>query len=217
MRSKWWIAIPVLLCGAIALASNYTSEPINITNQFPGTFTLIEPVPTSAVLFNSSSADGSAITNPYAWGSWATAAVEARAGGRLLLNLRAKGRLEITPYFTTAGATASFQFFGFDVIETSKTTSTDRASLVEPGKSGYSIGMGYPLTRDSGVQTFTVTAAAEIAKISIASGQPWPSQANGTSYYVGQRIILDTAGYYAFMPYVTSISGGTLVLVARAI
>lgn len=217
MRSKWWMVVPVLLCGAIALASNYSSEPINITNQFPGTVTLVEPVPSSVMLFNSSSADGTALTNPYAWGSFSTAAVEARAGGRLLLNLRAKGRLEITPYFTTSGATATMQLFAFDVVETAKTTSTDRASLVAPGITGYSLGLGYPLTRDSGVQTYSLAASPEIAKFSVASAQPWPSQANGTSYYVGQRLILDTAGFYAFMPYVTSISGGTLVLVARAI
>lgn len=217
MRSKWWMVVPVLLFGAIALASNYSSEPINITNQFPGTVTTVEPVPTSAVLFNSATIDGSAITNPYAWGSFSTAAAEARAGGRLLLNLRAKGRFEVTPLFTTAGATATIQLFAFDVVESSKTTSTDRASLITPGLTGYSLGMGYPLPRDSGVQTLTVTATAEIAKLSIASAQPWPSQANGTTYYVGQRLIFDTAGFYGFMPYVVTISGGTLVLVARAI
>ena len=175
-----------------------------------------EPITSEVVVFNSSTIDGAAIADPHVWSGFGDVDTEARAGGRLFFNVNAKGRLEIVPLFTTAGATATIQVFGFRQLKNSDVPDASTSTLVPLGVSGYSLGASYPICRDAGVQTYTLAATAETNKLSINSGQPYPLS-SGTTYYVGQRIILDTAGFAAVMPYVVTISGGTLVLKVCAI
>ena len=216
--SKWIVATCLAALCVTAYAVDHSTPSLTESATIQQ-----EPITPWRVAFNSSSVDGAAIANPFSFGSWSTISAElATSGGRVCLNRKGQKRFEILPLFTTAGATATIQLFGFDHVLTDSVPSGSTGSLVAPGSAGINLGCAYNLAQDSGVRTYSIAATSDTMKLGIvtsgsARGCVYPDQSSGTTYYHGQRLILDTAGLYAFMPYVVTISGGTLVLLVRVV
>lgn len=216
--SKWIVAVCLAVMCVAAYAVDHSTPSLTESATIQQ-----EPITPWRVAFNSSSVDGAAIANPFSWGTWSTVSAElATSGGRMCLNRKGQRRFEVLPLFTTAGATATMQLFGFDYVLTDSVPSGSTGSLVAPGSSGINLGCAYNLAQDSGVRTFTVSATSDTVKLGIvtsgsARGCVYPDQSGGTIYYQGQRLIFDTAGLFAFIPYVVTISGGTVVLLVRVV
>lgn len=188
------------------------------------------------IMFNSSTADGAAITDPYAatYGggsvAWSTIAKEIHDGaGKILCNGEGRKFLEISGFFTTAGATATIQLFGFTPVFRGdyQNIGANNVSLIEcPAGSEIYLGPAYPILRDPAIssQTYTMAAVAEVlvgsavARTGFKTGTSDASivvpKTGGTTYYFATSVTFD-ARHYAYLMYVTAISAGTFIGLGR--
>lgn len=189
-------------------------------------------------IFTGTAADGSALTTTsiHEWmidNPNVAKEIGTHASGRVVVNGGCFSRLELLPLFSAAGGSAAVQMWGFDaVLPQLVDSNTDGAvadlrtiGRIPASDSGLYPGVGYSLSKDSGVDTYTFAAGNDTVRLSYPSlGTPAPTAAtapiprdtaSGTQFYMGTRLIVDPAGFYMFLPYVASISSGTFALLAR--
>lgn len=216
MRRSLPLSVTILFAvTALTLALTNHSAPTLNSREAQ---TTVQPVTARLAQFNSSSADGATLTDPIGWlGSNPTQAREVMDGGRLIVNRYGQTTFEVLPLFTTAGATASIQIFSCTYLDANKVPTAAQAGLVKPSlDTNAAIGSAYNRALDAAKTTFTIQATSQTIKLS-NNGRFFYPDSNGTTYYVGTRLIFDLDGSFAEFPYVVSISNGTLVLLARTI
>lgn len=219
MRDRRFIAFAASLFVAVSVvgvwAVDRTSRPLTGS---AGAFSPL-PVTNWRVAFNSATADGTSVASPFAASDWNTSGYEVgTAGGRICLNRDGAERFEVLCLFTTAGASADVQVYGFDYVLTGDCSTSSTQSLRAPGPADVNLGVPYPLAADDGATTFSVSATTLTWKASISSTDfIHPDETGGTTYYVGPRQIFDIAGLFAFWTRVESISAGTLVVLVRVV
>lgn len=182
------------------------------------------------VLFNSDTADGIAPIDDI-WAEddfldyWHKIPL-VTDGRTLCANGSLRGYVELLPLFTDdteASPKAKMQLFGFSWSDSAKAKAlVNERLLLEPtGKGGPILGVSRNLARRlSGAPAEieldlkaadTFTGEISNARIYAAeSGSP-----DAVEYYVGEPVIFETRGDYAWTPFVSNISTGTLVLLGR--
>lgn len=210
--------LPLAIAGVVAVtayAVDRTSRPLVVANQAYNP----APVTNWRVAFNSDTADGSSVASPFAASDWNTSGYEvSTAGGRICLNRDGASRFEVLCLFTTSGASADIQVYGFDYVLTGDCSTSSTQSLRAPGSADVNLGVPYPLAADDGATAFSITATTHTWKASISStGFIHADESGGTTYYIAARQIVDVDGFMAFWPRVVSISGGTLVVLVRVV
>lgn len=151
--------------------------------------------------------------------------------GRVLVGMHHTGQLEIMPLFTASGAqTAELQLFGLDSLSrhryqnhlkatNSGDVSTDLHAPIEAQKDVL-LGVPYPLAWDQSTPADDIDLSsnnAETIDLSFMNNcEPIPDDA-GTTYYIGPRHQFEAKGFWAFVPWVPTVSSGTLVVLARFI
>ena len=204
---------------------------------------IVYPSTQERIMFRKANPDpaAAAITDPYAATyrneadsgtvAWAVIAAELHeTNGRLLVNGEGHKSLELGFGFTTAGASVTFQVFGFlrgitreDLIRYTGLVSTTLVQVPTIDSAGPYLGASYSLTKEAtGNDTQSVTATTELNKLAfptslLQSGMariPAPDQTNGTTYYNGVRQLF-RADFYAYLVHVTAISAGTAMITGR--
>lgn len=204
------LAALVLTCGAFVFAGlQNTSPSINTVNP-------LRVVKPWRKLVSKTAADGAALTDPQAWGSWATAAIEACGGGRTYLNFNGDPEVEVMVLFSTSGATATYQLFASDAILRAEVPDSATSGLVYPSAdNATAINVSYPLAADDGATTFIDTATAGKWKGAASGCVLYPDQStNGTTYYVGAMHRFDSRGMYGLTPYLVDVTTSTTVIFA---
>ncbi len=224
-----------LVAGALALAGTTDISSPGLNRPVASPVLSCEPVTRWIVQCNTAALDGAAATDIYAWSGWANAAREATnnaaaaasagntyTGGRLLVSREPAKRYEVLALIDSATGTSTIQVFQFDWVGIATLPGPAAASLIKPGYSaGIALGLPYNLARDSGGTTLTLTATAETAKVSYTTtgATLYVDEALGTTWYVCTRLIFDSSGGYAYLPYVVTLGGGAtkLIILGRTI
>ena len=118
------------------------------------------PVTNWLKLFGPAAADGAAVADPYDATGFATLGKELHvvSTGRMLLNRRGQGRLEILPLLATAEATVTFQLWAFDWLPAIPKAFTDSdlhfpQATGSDGHWGIASGLPYNMAFDEGLPT----------------------------------------------------------------
>lgn len=190
-------------------------------------------IPPWKVLVPSTVADGSAVANIE--GATFSSAVGATtfaanakcitAGGRMVLGGASGGRLEILPLHTSNSGppTVALQLFAFDYHTDEEVTGVANVGrqyfLANNNK--IALGIPYNLCRDLSSAPATVTltqpASAETVVRLFNGRTPYRATSGGTTYYLGERLVMDISGMTAVLPYITAISAGSVVLLGRVV
>jgi len=150
-----------------------------------------------------------------------------RKGGRIFITESHRGRLEVWPLFSRAGASGTIQIFGFDWWTKERAQAeaawTDRGMIASPDETSHHLGLPYNILRDldTAPSTLAVECPADAESLHLtrsAYGLPWVDRINGTPHYVGSRHVFNTAGFWTFFPWIVSVSGAdTMTLLMRSI
>lgn len=228
MRRYWPFGLGLIWAIVLlyaALARLAPAQNLNANSGYAYTIP-VDPRARWSVLFNSSTSDGAgtAIADPFGMTGFSSAAASYLTGGRLILNNGdGKSRVELLPLFSAAAATAEVQVFQFDWWRSSDVSGVTLDRNIAPtGDSTLCLGLPYPLAQDGAARTFSLSATVDTFKCAVSANSAgwrviYPQNSGGTTYYVGQRLIFDLAGGFAYFPYVVSISSGTLILLVRVI
>ena len=179
-------------------------------------------------IFGPAAADGAAVVDPYAITGFATKSKEAHeAGGRMLINRNGGGRLEVLPLLSSAGATMKYQLWGFDWNDNvpAGSASDQFAPLGNDndGKMGNVISVPYPLMLDIDYTQTEIGAMVPIVSSTLKVFLSYKNNCepyydpDATEYFACPRQVFDLASFYGIFPYVTSVSTGTGILLARVV
>ena len=143
------------------------------------------------------------------------------AGGRLLMNAKGGGRLEVLPMIASASGTVAFQLWGFDWVQHDI---GGNVVIPETG-SRTALGVAYNMKHDDAgggapANEFSVTASAtQTQQISVSNGVAYRDTTSGITYYECARQVFDLTGLHAFFAYVTTASTNSvnILLLGRVI
>ena len=152
------------------------------------------------------------------------------SGGRIFLTGINTGEIQLLPLFTEDGATASFQLFAFDFAykqaqDLDDASNKNPEGLISPYDDAGNLCLGIPLNLVHGTSTNNPLASfsqsnndlVETVRITIDNNKvPYPDP-EGDSFVVGFIKSFDLKGFFAVMPWVSAVSSGELVILARVV
>lgn len=179
-------------------------------------------------MFGAAAADGAAIADPYAIADFRTTVGKEchTTGGRALVNRVGSGILEILPLLSASLATIKFQLWAFDYIDFELPGNKTRIQVAPEAstaqKGGYATGVPYPLVMDEdpaatqfGDSPSIPSSALHTTTLAYANvADPYYDSA-ATPFYFCPILRIPIVSAYSVVPWVTSISTGTGILLGR--